>query len=78
MRITLRCSSACSGRLSLRARSRTLAARRFRGDAGRVRVVLKLARRDRRALARKGRLAVRLAIAPDGAEPALRRLTLRP
>ena len=77
VRLTLRCSAACSGRLSLRARSRTLAARRFRGAAGQLRVVLRLARRDRRALARTRRLAVRLVIAPDGAEPALRRLTLR-
>jgi len=77
MRLMLRCPAACSGRLSLRAQRRTLAARRFRAAAGQVRVVLRLAKRDRRALARKGRLAVRLAIAPDGAEPVLRRLTLR-
>jgi hypothetical protein len=77
MRLMLRCPAACSGRLSLRAQRRTLAARRFRAAAGQVRVVLRLAKRDRRALARKGRLAVRLAIAPEGAEPVLRRVTLR-
>jgi hypothetical protein len=45
--------------------------------AGRTTVVLQLARRDRRALARRHRLAARVRLAPDAGEPSARRVTLR-
>ena len=74
VRLRLGCAAACSGRATLRARGRTLAARRFAAPAGTVRVTLRLAERDRRALARAGRLRVRLLLSPAGETS---RLTLR-
>jgi len=74
----LGCSAACSGRVALGANGRTLAARRYRASAGRATVKLQLGRRDRRVLATRGRLPVRVRVAPDGGEPSARRLTLRP
>ena len=78
VRIMLGCSAACSGRVALGANGRTLAARRYRASAGRATVKLQLGRRDRRVLATRGRLPVRVRVAPDGGEPSARRLTLRP
>ena len=77
LRITLACAVACTGRLSLRANGRTLAAERFRGRAGRTTVVLRLARRDRRALARRHRLRARVVVAPAGGRATTRRVILR-
>jgi hypothetical protein len=74
VRLTLSCAVACSGKATLRAEKRRLAARRFAGSAGTVRVVLRLAKRDRRALARAGRLRARLLLTPGGEA---RRVTLR-
>jgi hypothetical protein len=51
--------------------------RRFSASAGRVRVALRLPKRDRRTLARSGRLRVRVVIAPAGGGAAARRVTLR-
>ena len=77
LRITLACAVACAGRLSLRADGRTLAARRFRARAGRTTVVLRLARRDRRALARRHRLRARVVITATGSRATTRRVVLR-
>jgi hypothetical protein len=74
VRLRLGCAVACSGRATLRARGRTLAARRFAAPAGAVRVTLRLTMRDRRALTRAGRLRARLLLAPAGETW---RLTLR-
>jgi hypothetical protein len=74
LRVTLSCAAACSGKATLRAGRRALAARRFAGRAGTVRIALRLAKRERRALARAGRLRARLTIAPAGVSE---RLTLR-
>ena len=74
VRLTLSCAVACSGKATLRAGSRTLAARRFAAPAGTLRVTLRLAKRDRRVLERAGRLRARLTIAPAGVSE---RLTLR-
>ena len=72
--LRIACAVACSGKARLRARRRTLAARRFAAPAGTVRVTLRLAERDRRALTRAGRLRARLQLAPAGETW---RLTLR-
>jgi endo-1,4-beta-xylanase len=77
VRVTLGCAAACSGRVSLKSKRRTLAVRRFSASAGRVRVALRLPKRDRRTLARSGRLRVRVVIAPAGGGAAARRVTLR-
>ena len=77
LRITLACAVACTGRVSLRSDGRTLAARRFRARAGRTTVVLRLARRDRRTLARRHRLAARVVIAAAGSRAPTRRVILR-
>jgi hypothetical protein len=77
VRITLRCLAACSGRLSLRAKDRTLAARRFSALAGRFTLALRLSRRDRRTLARRHRLRVRVVLSHSGGDATARSVILR-
>ena len=77
VRLTLACAAACSGRLTLRAEAARSPPGASRRRAGRVTVVLRLARRDRRALARRHRLRVRVVIAPTGGRATARSVTLR-
>jgi len=77
VRVALTCAATCSGRVSLHAGGRRIAARRFAASAGRSTLVLRLARRERAALARRHRLAASLRLAPDSGPPSARRVTLR-
>jgi hypothetical protein len=75
VRLALACSgSACAGRLGLDANR----AQRFVLAAGqRGAVAIRLVRRERRALARSGRVALRVSVVLAGAGADSRRLTVR-